>query len=430
MKYAPILLALALAAPAAGQPPIERMEESTVRVFCETSTDLETGSAIVVRPDVVATNHHVIECAGRGGTVYVGSSPDALLESTVLWSSPASDLALVRTPERLGRPVVRLVPHAFVRSDDEVRAIGFPGAADAEAASGLTTSMFVPSVTRGIVSRAVVIDGVPYYQTDAAISGGSSGGPLFDVCGSVIGINRMVALGEAGEIAQGIGYAIRADVLLGALRANGLPADSTTVRCTAATTRPPAETARPPATVPAATNASPGRVSTAWFGWLAALAAVAALAVFVVHARRRPPAGYNAGHEAAPEPEAPAYEPPVAPAPVLLAPAPVSGPALVAFSGHLAGARVPFAGRTLTLGRDARVCEVAFPETASEVSKRHAALVWDGARGVAFVKDLGSTNGTFLATGERLTPGEPRALRPGERFYLGHEANAFAVHLT
>ena len=85
------------------------------------------------------------------------------------------------------------------------------------------------------------------------------------------------------------------------------------------------------------------------------------------------------------------------------------------------------AGHAVTLGRDPRVADVRFPEAAHEVSKRHATLAWDPAQRVAFLTDLGSTNGTFLASGERLASGAPRALRPGERFYLARTGYAFEV---
>ena len=45
------------------------------------------------------------------------------------------------------------------------------------------------------------------------------------------------------------------------------------------------------------------------------------------------------------------------------------------------------------------------------------------------IEDLGSTNGTFLDTGERLPPGQPRDLRSGERFYVGDLRNQFEVRM-
>ena len=48
--------------------------------------------------------------------------------------------------------------------------------------------------------------GVSYIQTDAAINQGNSGGPLLDIYGRVIGINRMIVSPSGGSI--GIGFSI------------------------------------------------------------------------------------------------------------------------------------------------------------------------------------------------------------------------------
>ncbi len=54
---------------------------------------------------------------------------------------------------------------------------------------------------------------------------------------------------------------------------------------------------------------------------------------------------------------------------------------------------------------------------------------WDAARGTFVIQDLGSTNGTFLATGERLPPGQSRDLHSGERFFIGDLRNQFEVRM-
>ena len=51
------------------------------------------------------------------------------------------------------------------------------------------------------------------------------------------------------------------------------------------------------------------------------------------------------------------------------------------------------------------------------------------ARAVFVLEDLGSTNGTYLVTGDRVWPGQPRDLRPGDRFYVGDTRNQFEVRM-
>jgi ABC transport system ATP-binding/permease protein len=52
------------------------------------------------------------------------------------------------------------------------------------------------------------------------------------------------------------------------------------------------------------------------------------------------------------------------------------------------------------------------------VSSRHAHIYWDSAAGQWMLEDLGSTNGTYLR-GERLSPGWPVPVQPGDAIYLG-----------
>ena len=96
-------------------------------------------------------------------------------------------------------------------------------------------------------------------------------------------------------------------------------------------------------------------------------------------------------------------------------------------SGQYAGAAVGLDVSPSTLGRDPQAANLVFAAESGSVSKRHCTVRWDVARGVFVLQDHGSTNGTFLASGERLAPNQPRDLRPGERFYIGDLRNQFEV---
>jgi hypothetical protein len=104
-------------------------------------------------------------------------------------------------------------------------------------------------------------------------------------------------------------------------------------------------------------------------------------------------------------------------------------PVLKGIAGQYAGSAFPLEGGASTLGRDPQAANLVFGGEASSVSKRHCSVRWDAGRGVFLVEDHGSTNGTFLATGERLTPNLPRELRAGERFYIGDLRNQFEVSM-
>ena len=98
-----------------------------------------------------------------------------------------------------------------------------------------------------------------------------------------------------------------------------------------------------------------------------------------------------------------------------------------ALGGGLRGRGFRIAGSGVTIGREPS-CEAAFPqgsEGSNKVSRRHCKLYFENGR--LLLVDLGSTNGTFMADGRRLTPMQPVALRPGDRFYLDNPDNMFEI---
>ena len=87
-------------------------------------------------------------------------------------------------------PTVSLGDDATLKTGDQVYAMGYPavttvykGFVDTEQA------MQEPTLTQGIVAARKQMDGSDIIQTDAAIHGGNSGGPLFNAYGEVIGMN-------------------------------------------------------------------------------------------------------------------------------------------------------------------------------------------------------------------------------------------------
>ena len=91
----------------------------------------------------------------------------------------------------------------------------------------------------------------------------------------------------------------------------------------------------------------------------------------------------------------------------------------------------PFKGRVYTIymsglmmGRGVE-CAIRFDADAPGISRHHCALTWVG--GKLFLTDLGSTYGTFLADGRRLTIQNPVLVSTGTRFYLGSNNNLFQI---
>ncbi|MEM8905361.1 MAG: trypsin-like peptidase domain-containing protein [Actinomycetota bacterium] len=144
------------------------------------------GSGVIVDDEgLILTNDHVVG-DGTGLTVVLADGSEVAAD--FVGSVPADDVALVRLRDpAMGSPAV-LGSSADVQVGDAVVAVGEavePGGAP-RATPGL-----VVATGRRIDDGVVRLDDL--IQTDAAIGPGSSGGPLVDAAGAVVGINTTVA---------------------------------------------------------------------------------------------------------------------------------------------------------------------------------------------------------------------------------------------
>jgi hypothetical protein len=83
--------------------------------------------------------------------------------------------------------------------------------------------------------------------------------------------------------------------------------------------------------------------------------------------------------------------------------------------------------RRLSFGRDPAQCGILFPYEAGEISRMHCTLRYINESRLFILEDHGSSNGTFLANGERLQPDIRYELRAGDRFSLSGNAHVFEV---
>lgn len=161
----------------------------------KSSNQTALGSGFIISDDgYIITNNHVIDKAEE---ITVTLSDNTSVEAKLVGIDKKTDLALIKidTSKKL-QPAV-LGDSDKIRVGDWILAIGNP--------FGLGGS-----VTAGIVSaKSRDIESGPYdnfIQTDASINQGSSGGPMFDMNGEVIGINSAIFSTTGGSM--GIGFAI------------------------------------------------------------------------------------------------------------------------------------------------------------------------------------------------------------------------------
>ena len=159
----------------------------------------------------VVTPAHVIS-GNEAGNVYVAFPDGSTYEASVQGSDPRTDIAVLElkhnaTQERSVEPV-RLGNSSAVAVGEEVLAVGNPFLGGGRTLPNLAT--------RGIVGAAGVEVGaggegqslIGAIVTDVPIAGGSSGSPLFNFKGDVIG---MEVASDTGE--QCCSYAVPANIL-------------------------------------------------------------------------------------------------------------------------------------------------------------------------------------------------------------------------
>jgi len=188
---------------------IKKVDRSVVRVQMVLVKDGKMrpgghGTGFVVSSDgYIVTNNHVVSPDRSKlppGVDLQFRIPDGsfkrLLPVQIVATYPKLDLAIIKV-QGLNRPAATLSAAAHGEAPqvgDKVFAVGYPGAADAGTESAIRSTL-----TSGIVGKMFMGRGGreqadrPVVQHDAGISPGNSGGPLFNNCNEVVGVNTFVA---------------------------------------------------------------------------------------------------------------------------------------------------------------------------------------------------------------------------------------------
>lgn len=399
---------------ASANPLTDSMRLSTVPVVCIASpTQIGAGSGFLVAAGKhVVTNRHVVACADEGGRVGIMTATGELVQAAVIWKSEAKDLALLSVEKNPGGQSVTFATRSAMDERDKVIVAGYPGAAVRS-----DRDFGRVSFAEGIISKFTELDSsagtIRHIQITAPVNPGNSGGPLFNEYGHVVGINVQKSLTavlvvdpsaprglrqERVPLGEGVAWAILSDELLVELERLHLPFTATSTKPNAFVT----EFERQPIL----------------FVFIALTMSIGLFAIGLLLTQRGRVVIKDVvtrGRIAVTPPATPLKE--------------KTNPALRGVSGPYANAIVPMDDKQIAIGRDANICQLVMPVEAVDIGRRHCTVRWDKSIERFMLEDCWTTNGTFLASGERLDSEKPQVMKPGERFYLANRNYLFEVSL-
>ncbi|MCA9807947.1 MAG: trypsin-like peptidase domain-containing protein [Cyanobacteria bacterium HKST-UBA06] len=193
----------------------ENASPAVVSVMVQTTDGPSTGTGFIISPDgLMVTSQHVIgESRFVKVTRFDALNNEQVFQAQVIGKSAGdSDLAVLQIKTNAELPYLSLVPFGNVRVGQKVFAIGNPYG-------------FERTLPLGIVSRLDLKK--RRIQTDASINPGSSGGPLLNSEGQVIGISQSIYNPDGNRSNIGIGFAVPCDEIRHYLAAKGRPVETT-----------------------------------------------------------------------------------------------------------------------------------------------------------------------------------------------------------
>ena len=199
---------------------LAELERQTIALFEHASASVVEVTAIVSREGEpsgintgsgffwdtsghIVTNQHVVEGAT---TITVWLTSGEQVEAELVGATPAYDLAVLRAKELAHTPSpIAIGTSGNLKIGQWIYAIGSPLGLD----HSLTTGVIGALNRKLPTSNGREIENI--IQTDAAIYPGSSGGPLLDSAGRLIGVNTVAY--SSGKVGSALGFAIPVDVV-------------------------------------------------------------------------------------------------------------------------------------------------------------------------------------------------------------------------
>ncbi|MCL1879100.1 MAG: trypsin-like peptidase domain-containing protein [Actinomycetia bacterium] len=160
------------------------------------------GSGIVLTQDgYILTNYHVVQ---NGDQFMVRFDQDNQFKAEVVGTDPSSDLAILKV-DATGLTPIEVADSAQVKVGEWVMALGSPFGLEKSVSTGIVSALFRSTTMNSSASGNPSIY-ANMIQTDAAVNPGSSGGPLVNSEGKLIGVNTLISSSTGSS--AGVGFAI------------------------------------------------------------------------------------------------------------------------------------------------------------------------------------------------------------------------------
>ena len=161
--------------------------------------DKSLGTGVLIdKTGKILTDAHVVHSVD---SVHVTFRNGQKIHAKVIASEPKADLALIQLdfmPDKFS--VVQLGNSDTVKVGHEVAVIGTPYGLEHTLTIGHVSARYQPAQLKGPYYQG------EFFQTDAAINVGNSGGPVFDTEGKLIGIVSHIQTKSGGS--DGLGFAV------------------------------------------------------------------------------------------------------------------------------------------------------------------------------------------------------------------------------